>query len=275
MRRRQVKRSYEFKMPSRRSPKDESGIVKQPQKINWLKLLLRYSPYILLAIVLIYVVFISNIFRIGKLDVQGPNNELTSNLTGEVERYLSSSPIGHNWLFLNAADLKNRLQKTFSGQESVIVQKTFPNRLTVKTDEQKSGIVWKTGSKRYIISLNGRVIGEVRDQNVSDLALVNDGSNIPVEVGNKILSRDFVDFTIKVQNYLKSMKLGPESLSVAETTSEITVRTNAGYDIRFNTLEDVDAQLRALTATIDNLRTQNKKPNQYIDLRVSGRIFYK
>ena len=275
MKRRQVKRSYEFKMPERKSSREESGIVKKPQKINWVKVSIRYSPYIIGAIVLIYVVFISNIFRVGKVDVQGPNKELTTNLSNEVDKYLSSGLTGRNWLFLSESDLKNRLQKTFSGQESIIVKKSFPNRLSVKTDEQKSGIVWKTGSRRYIISVNGRVISEVKDQNTNGLAVVSDGSNIPVDVGSKILSRDFVDFTIKLNSFLKSNNLGPDQLSIAETTSEMTAKTNSGYDIRFNTSENAEVQLRALGATLESLKSQNKKPSQYIDLRVSGRAFYK
>jgi cell division septal protein FtsQ len=262
-------------MPERKSSREESGIVKKPQKINWVKVSIRYSPYIIGAIVLIYVVFISNIFRVGKVDVQGPNKELTTNLSNEVDKYLSSGLTGRNWLFLSESDLKNRLQKTFSGQESIIVKKSFPNRLSVKTDEQKSGIVWKTGSRRYIISVNGRVISEVKDQNTNGLAVVSDGSNIPVDVGSKILSRDFVDFTIKLNSFLKSNNLGPDQLSIAETTSEMTAKTNSGYDIRFNTSENAEVQLRALGATLESLKSQNKKPSQYIDLRVSGRAFYK
>jgi cell division septal protein FtsQ len=275
LKRRQVKRSYEFKIPERKSSREESGIIKKPKKINWAKISIKYSPYILAFIVLFYIVFISNVFRVGKVDVQGPNTELTASLTGEVDKYLSSGLTGRNWLFLNASDLKNRLQKTFSGQESIIIQKSFPNRLTVKTDEQKSGIVWKTGGGRYIVSLNGRVIGEVKDQNINGLAVVNDGSNIPVSIGDKIISRDFVDFTIKLNSYLKANNLGPEQISIAETTSEMTVKTNSGYDIRLNTSENIDTQLRALTGTLDSLKSQNKKPTQYIDLRVSGRAFYK
>jgi len=272
---RQVKRSYEFTPLEQTSVKSGSGIAKRPRQISWWRLTLKLSPYILLIGIIVGVVFFSSIFRIDKVDVQGPNTELSKGLNDEVTKYLKSSLAGKNWLFLDTNSLKGRLQKTFTGQEAIMVEKQFPNKLIVKTDEQKSAIVWKTGSKKYIVSINGRVMSELQGDNNTGLAVLTDGSSLPVDVGNKILSRDFVNFAIKVGDYVKAKSLGPEQIYITETTKELLVKTTAGYEIKFNTEETPDAQLRSLQATLDLLVSQNKQATQYIDLRVPGRAFYK
>jgi len=272
---RQVKRSYEFTPLEQTSVKSGSSIAKQPRQIRWWRLILKLSPYILLIGIIVGVVFFSSIFRIDKVYVQGPNTELSKGLNDEVTKYLKSSLAGKNWLFLDTNSLKGRLQKTFTGQEAIMVEKQFPNKLIVKTDEQKSAIVWKTGSKKYIVSINGRVMSELQGENNTGLAVLTDSSSLPVDVGNKILSRDFVSFAIKVCDYVKAKSLGPEQIYITETTKELLVKTTAGYEIKFNTEETPDAQLRSLQATLDLLASQNKQATQYIDLRVPGRAFYK
>ena len=275
MSKRQVKRSYEFTPLQQTDAKSGAGVSKHSVQINWWRLIIKVSPYILLLAIAVGVVFFSSIFRIDKVDVQGPNTELSQSLSSEVSKYLNSSLAGKNWLFLDASSLKGRLQKTFTGQEAIVVEKQFPNKLIVKTDEQKAAIIWKTGSKKYIVSINGRVMSEFLGENSSDLSTLTDGSSLPVDIGNKILSRDFVSFAIKVGDYIKAKSLGPEQIYITETTKELLVKTNAGYEIKFNTEETPDSQLRSLQATLDLLASQKKQATQYIDLRVPGRAFYK
>ena len=276
MKRRQVKRSYKFSLPTdKKVAREESGIVKRPSKIDWFKLIKKYSFYILLVGIIIYVIFFSGVFRVSRVDVQGPNSELSQDLQSETNKYIKALFTGDNWLFINSNDLKKQLQKTFTGQESIIVKKTFPNKLEVKTDEQKSAILWKTGARRYIVSINGRTMSEYKDQNTDGMPTVVDGSNIPVNIGDKVATRDFVDFILKLDGYLKTNNIKIEQYSIAETTSELNVKTSLGYVIKFNTSDPADTQIRALAAVLDLLKSQNKKPSEYIDLRVTGRAFYK
>ena len=275
MKRRNVKRSYRFSLPSSKSTRESSGIVKKPAKINWFELLRKYAFYILLIVVAMYVVFFSGIFRVSRVDVQGPNSELSQDLESESNKYIKALFTGSNWLFIDAGSLKSQLQKTFTGQESITVSKTFPNRIEVKTDEQKSAIIWKTGNQRYVVSINGRSLSETKDQNTNGLPVVIDGSSIPVKVGDRVVSRDFVDFVLKLNDYFKNNKIEVEQIFVSETTSELNVKLKDGYIIKFNTSDSADSQIKSLAATLALIKSQNKKPSEYIDLRVTGKAFYK
>ena len=275
MKRRDVKRAYEF-MPLKSNDPDGSAKPKEAMRLSdILRRLWHYSPYIIALTLVTYAVFFSNLFLISRVDVQGPNTSLSQGLKEEADKYLSSRLLGRNWLFMNGGELKTSLQKTFTGQESIIVQKSFPNRLSIKTDEQKPSLVWKTGSKSYVVSVNGSVMSELQAGQLGELPLVNDNSNIPTKTGDRVVGRDFVDFTNKVFEFIKSSNLGPSLMSVSDTTVELRVQTTSGYEIRFNSLASPESQIRSLSSTLDLLAAENKKPSEYIDLRVDGRAFYK
>ena len=277
MKRRDVKRSYELSdinqggsiTPSirSRSGAKRSGSV--------LKKLLKYSPYIIIGTIILYILFFSSLFQISRVDVQGPNATLSQTLDKEVNNYLNSRLLARNWVFLNSSDLKSFLQKTFTGQETITVDKKFPNRLVVSTDEQKPALIWKTGSHSYILSTNGRAITEQNKQSSSDLPVVYDNTNLPVDVGSKVTGRDFANFVTSIGSFLKDNKIDYEKIYVSDTTSELNVQTKQGYTIKFSTLLKPDSQTRSLKATLDLMAQQNKKASSYIDLRVDGRAFYK
>lgn len=226
-------------------------------------------------IVAIYIVFFSGIFRVSRVDVQGPNSELSQDLEIESNKYIKALFTGSNWIFIDSGSLKSQLQKTFTGQESITVKKIFPNRIEVKTDEQQSAIIWKTGNQRYVVSINGRSLSEIKDQNTNGLPVVIDGSSIPIKVGDRVVSRDFVDFVIKLNDYFRDNKIEVEQIYVNETTSELNAKLKDGYVVKFNTSDPADSQTRSLSASLALIKSQNKKPSEYIDLRVTGKAFYR
>jgi cell division septal protein FtsQ len=125
------------------------------------------------------------------------------------------------------------------------------------------------------VSINGRSLSETKDQNTNGLPVVIDGSSIPVKVGDRVVSRDFVDFVLKLNDYFKDNKIEVEQIFVSETTSELNVKLKDGYIIKFNTSDTADSQIKSLAATLALIKSQNKKPSEYIDLRVTGKAFYK
>jgi hypothetical protein len=147
--------------------------------------------------------------------------------------------------------------------------------LIIKTDEQKPGLIWKTGARRYVISVNGRVMSEIPHDQSSDLVVVVDTSNIPVEIGDNVTGRQFVTFTTEIYKALRENNLGPSELYIRETTGELNAKTTQGYDIKFDTTVDSAVQIRALNAVLELLRSSNKKPTEYIDLRINGKAFYR
>lgn len=277
MKRRDVKRSYDFSNYSTNSSarprlRSHSGVSR---KGSYFRRFIKFSPYLIIAGIVFYVFFISSFFQVGNINVQGPNNTLSQQLNQKALEYMDSRLFGRNWLLINEGELKRHLQNTFTGQETVVIKKSFPNKLTISTDEQKTSMLWKTGTRVYGISPNGFVINEKSKNEANSTPIVHDSSNLPAGVGSKVVSRDFVIFVSKVNKYVQDNKIEINQLFVKDTTSELTVDTKQGYEIRLATSQDPDSQMRALKATLESLKQQSKKPTSYIDLRVPGRAFYK
>lgn len=277
MKRRKVKRSYNIQNVRRgqERPGVPSGAKRSTLAKVWWRGVWHYILYLGLAVLAIYFVLFSNIFQIHNISVQVPNTELSQDLHRGVEQYLSTGILGRNWLFLNTNSLRSNLQKSFSGQESITVDKIFPSKLVIKTDEQKAGLIWRTGARRFVVSVNGRVMSELQPSELPDLPIVIDTSNIPLQVGDQAVSRQFVAFTTAIYQEIKTLSLGPAELMVHETTGELIVNTNQKYAIRFDATVDSSVQIESLRAILSLLQQQNKKPLEYIDLRIPNRAFYK
>ena len=105
------------------------------------------------------------------------------------------------------------------------------------------------------------------------MATVIDTANIPVKPGDRVAPGRFVRFTQDIADGLPSQTgLRIENFQVPESTSEVYVKTDKGYLIKFDTTRSALEQLKDLALVIKNLN--GKVPAQYIDLRVAGRAYY-
>ncbi len=267
-------RRLESSQPSQAQPvRSKSSVGHRAHR--WLYYLSRYLPMVIVIGVVAYILMFSGLFQIKNVEVEGPGSNLSAQLSAATTAYLKSGWLNQNWLFVDTRGLSDELKKQFSQSEKIIVEKQFPNKLVIKTDEQTPALVWQSGGKYYLLSVSGRVITEQGSGDNQQLLRVSDANNIPVQTGQYVVSKDFIDFTKAVSQYAESNKLSPVSFSVAETTTELMAKVAPGYFIKFDTSQSVDSQLRALTALEAYLATNKKKPAEYIDLRVPGKTFYK
>ncbi len=235
----------------------------------------RYLPAVIIVGIITYVLLFSGLFQIREVSVDGPSSNLSDQLQTAAKSYLKSGWLTENWLFLDTKWLADQLKKQFSQSDRIVVEKQFPNKIVIKSDEQNPAMVWQSGGRYYLVSAGGRVITEQGSKDNADLLHVTDNNNIPVQAGDHVVSKNFVDFATHVQKYAADHSLNPLSFSVTETTTELLAKTPQGYIIKFDTSQDVNSQLRSLTAVLDSLNASKKKPAKYIDLRVRGKVFYK
>jgi hypothetical protein len=85
----------------------------------------------------------------------------------------------------------------------------------------------------------------------------------------------FVAFVGELVPALAANGIGATSLDVKETTLDLSVTTNKGYRLIFDTGRTVAEEMADLKAVLGLLATQKKTPAEYIDLRVSGKAYYK
>ena len=90
-------------------------------------------------------------------------------------------------LFLNPSEVRDRL-KAIPLVRDAIVTKLFPNRLTIALDERDPVAMWQINGKLSIVSGDGVVIDDVRDDRFLGLPfVVGDGANTKVGEFLKLL----------------------------------------------------------------------------------------
>lgn len=265
-----------FKNPGiySRTPKQETFFIFPFKSIAWITLLL-----IIIAIVA-FVLF-SPLFVVDDITVVG-NHHLSSEEVREAteEVLLENSsfifPVGHIF-FLNKDDLRYDLQKKLPLVDEVSFDRQLPDVLKVKVKERTPAFVWKSKNKYYYIDPDGYAYLELKktEAKSTNLTVLEDQANVRVDLGGKVVTSSFVDFVNSlVVNFTPKTKVKIEEIILPETTLEIRVQTNEGWQAYFDTTRSAKVQLNRLSLALKQI-TKPREYLQYIDLRLNDRIFYK
>lgn len=236
-----------------------------------------YNPALVKRIVISLAVIAAifgvwHIFAIDKISIKG-NSIIPS---AEVERILSQSwgrhPFSRNLLTMFLAPLETDIMADQRVGE-VGIKRMWPNKLLVNIKERHLSLTWKSAGKAYLVDSKGVAVAEGGMD--TKLPQVTDSASLPVTVGDRVAPQGFVAFATSLAGELKLRTgLEIESMSVPDSTSELDVKTKTGYVVKFGASADVAEQLASLKTVLATLARLQKKPAQYIDLRVPGKAYY-
>lgn len=242
---------------------------------------LRLRRYVTLVVVvaaaslLFYSLFFSHFFKINRIIVRDNKPASVSDITSQTNQLLNSSLLGRNILFMNSGALAKNLAAKNYQFVSVVARKHYLHTVEIVVVERASSLLWQSGNTIYVLSQDGRAIEQANGQKPnSQLSVIHDDANLPVKLGDTVVPTRFIDFVRQVLQLLPKQGLKAQSLSVPVTTNELYVQTSGGYIIKFDTNRVVEEQLSDLAATLATLKSQKKQPQEYIDLRVAGKVFY-
>jgi len=216
--------------------------------------------------ILSYALFFSDLFLVQNLEISGNHFVETEAVRKEI------LPEGRrlNWLLFGAGRLNDQLKSAFSEIDEVSFERIWPSTLRVTIAEQDTPIIWETNNQQFLITREGYVYDVMRPGVVA--LIVKDDKNLPVKVGERISTEDFVNFVTRLASNLpRKTGLTVQQVRVPETTFEIEVETNQSYYLIFDTGLSLDRQLDNLARSLNYLEDNTV----YVDLRVPDRVFYK
>lgn len=222
---------------------------------------------------LIYVLFFANVFRITGITVKGNTSTSSQAITDQVNQILNSSFTGHNILFADLGAVHKGLTQSNFQFSSVTVSRQLFHTLTITVSEHQPSLLWQSNSSLYVLSDDGRAIEQTNEQLPNSLPIIHDSANLPVKLGEAIVPEQFIGFCRNLIALMNQNSIPVKELSVPATTNELFVKTGA-YTIKFDTTRSAAEQVNALTTVLKTLAKQNTKPHDYIDLRISGEVFY-
>lgn len=189
--------------------------------------------------------------------------------------YLGTRPAERFRFVLNEADL------------STVVAKKYPEVRSIESDGGSIGngsfivtfrqatISWKIGQKQYFVDNSG----ETFEKNfyTTPTVKVTDNSGASVTDGSAVVSKGFLRFLGRLAALTSQSGLGDVTNATLppNTTREIDITLKGrGYTIKTHTDRDPAAEVEDMQRVIAYLDQRKLNP-VYIDIRVTGRAFYK
>jgi cell division septal protein FtsQ len=223
----------------------------------------------------IYLIYYSQFFSIASIEIQGtvlaPQDQLLALAQEEISQQ-------SNILFFETTNLEEVIKERYPIIQSVNLQKGLPDTIRLIVREREPELIWRTEGEDYLIDSSGQLFASSQEyqeksgQSDKYLLTVKDLSNLPVQINQKVTTKDWVAFVKEVdQLIIEKTKLEVVKFVVEGTTFDLIALTDKGK-ILFDTTQPPQDQIRSLKTGLETIK---KKQFQYIDLRIRGWIYYK
>lgn len=233
--------------------------------------LLQRRLIVLAVLVFAFFFALSQLFGVRTIIVESSGRG--SAIQAEASKLVHASVWQSNLLTLNDGTLASGLQQVDPVLRTVTVRRKWSHSVIITAVLKQPSMGWTTGDQQYLLDSDGTAIGVLPGG--STLPMVTDGSNLPVQIGQPVAPEQFVAFVTALAPALKADGVIATGMSITDTTLDLTVSTNKGYNLIFDTSRTVAGEISDLKAVQALLVSQNKTPTQYIDLRIIGRAYYK
>lgn len=131
------------------------------------------------------------------------------------------------------------------------------------------------GGNSYIVSSTGVAVGQKDSYPLKHLTVIDDQSGYQVRLGKTVLNRQAVLFLESLAAELKAHSVPVKSFVLPNSPAQVNVyTTDAAYYTKFFMGGDAKLQIGQYLAARNNFKT-TAPPDQYLDVRVTGKAFFK
>ncbi len=183
-----------------------------------------------------------------------------------------------NKLTFDEQAVANGLQKRFPEISDVKIELPFfSEQATIRLTVAQPSFQLNSHGAAYVVSANGIITARVTNlPQFRKLPAVIDQSGFKAAVGQPVLSTGDVAFIDSVIAECRHAKVPIASLILPATPQELDLRTaDQSYFVKFYLGGDVLDETGQFFAARQHFQQTGQPPSQYLDVRVSGKIFYK
>lgn len=211
---------------------------------------------------LIYFLLYSPFFQIKNIVIEDSTSP-------EINEILQSLK-GKNIILFSSSKIQNEISQKYPEVTDLMIIRGLPDTLKIQFKDRQAKIIWQTQDKNYLVDSRGMIYKEA--QEIGDLPKVKDNNNITVNLGQQIVSENFLNFIIGLSspfNQTTGVKI--IRFEINETIFQVDAITDQGWKVIFDTTRKASDQLTDLTKF---LAEHKNEVTEYIDLRVEGRVYY-
>lgn len=197
------------------------------------------------------------------------------------ERLLAQSLANRNKLTVNTVGISKALEQKFPelSEVSIALPLLGHRPIIYIAADTPALLLSEPGAGSFVLGSSGKAIiaaSSVPKLSNLKLPLVTDQSGLSVRLGKAALSAGNVDFIETVVRQLQAQHFAPNSLTLPTGAGELDVGlTGQPYFVKFNLEGQAKAEIGTFSATAGYLAAHHITPQQYIDVRVAGRAYYK
>lgn len=178
-------------------------------------------------------------------------------------------------LSLSERSLAGYLMSVLPEYEHVAVDvPLFDNTVNVTATRKPATYTWQANGRRYDISADGVVLQQQQTDTSDNLTII-DNSSLEYEVGNRVATPSFLRFMRQLDQALAD-SYTPVSLRIDGSTQYV-VATLEEHPFQLRLSPDIKptAQVATLNDLLSMLEQQGSgQPQEYVDTRVPGRVFW-
>jgi|GEM_PF-1388669 len=222
--------------------------------------------------------YFSPLLAVQEINISGDQDEATINQL----KQLQSVPI----LSRRIGSLVHEIRSSSLALTDVSCRRGLPHTLNCQIEQRKAMAIWVVGTNRYLIDESGLIYADVTNTTVSDIGIeIDDLGNIPVKVGDFVLSRQIIGEYGRIVGDLTANNLTASKFILTDATLyqvdvlmlpapkySGTLAKTAQLTVKFNLTNSVENQLATLLAI---LQAHGAEITERIDLRVNGTVYYK
>lgn len=240
------------------------------RKIKW---------FLLVALIVggsTYLFLYTSVFAIQTINLQGFDQTNEETVRAQIQSWIDKKtlylPIRQDILFFRTSAAEAKLANTFPSLVDIQITKQYPNSITVKGTERMPVGVWCLEKECAYYDAGGyRWGGAIASVGVLLTSVTDERPN------QTTLDPVFFKAIQTVTSRLPSMGVVLQKIEIpADSFNEFKVYTASGYYLLFALDSNINDQVDVLRIFLDQKKSDpNFHPQQYIDLRLNGRVYFK
>lgn len=184
--------------------------------------------------------------------------------------------LNHNKITINKKSIEDHMRKKFPEITKITLSSTVFSQIpTAKITVDGPALVLSSGLESYVINAQGVAVAKLAGS-ASKLPSLVDQTNFPVELGKQVLAASEVDFISKILSQCSRSQVPVASLTLPPLAQELDLRTSdRPYFVKFYLGGDPAIQIGQFLAARHDFDVKNSQPSSYLDVRVSGKVYFK
>lgn len=207
------------------------------------------------------------------------NLQVSSGYRGELKKFTNSQINNYTLLNLNSDKVSQAITEKFVDVQSAQVKKVWYKKgVDITITFRQPILKWEGGGESKFVDQNGVVVS-LTPINQDSLFTITDESGLGFSGGEKVFADRNITFCGIVAGAVKSNEAVNgvfQKFSIPSgSLKEVDMDLNTGIKVKLSTELDPTEQVNTLAEVLTKLNNEGKKPAEYIDMRVSGKVYWK